>query len=187
MIYRKITFLFLSSLIISCGKTPTTSVNEITEVNTPIINNKIKGDRETNSKPDTGFIEESETEELIAIIDKVDIDTLVQHKSGDDISELETGSLFTINQGQGLCKVSRQNQEIPFFKCKQIDVDAIKKIRRPCFYKNKIYLHGSIIPIHPGIYRITPSGSVITLQPGQFYMCEDGELVKQTLPRDRIY
>ena len=187
MIYRKITFLFFSLLIISCGKTPSTSLNEISEVNEPLINNKIEVEQETNNKPDTGFTEESEPEELNAIIDKIDGDTLVQHESGDDISDLETGSLFTINQGQGLCKVSRQNQGMPFFKCKQIDVDAIKKIRRPCFYKNKIYLHGAIIPIHPGIYRITPSGSVITLQPGQFYICEDGELVKQTLPKDRIY
>ena len=45
----------------------------------------------------------------------------------------------------------------------------------PCFYNDKIYFHGQIIPVSPGVW-IYYRGQVVSVQPGLMLVCNDGEL-----------
>ena len=124
--------------------------------------------------------------DLTAIIDSIELESIELVESGDDASDISPGDLFSTNENT-LCQTFASANGALSFDCQPIDLNKLINAKRPCFYEDKLYLHGSIIPVNPGVYRLTPSGSVVTIQPGIFLVCKDGSLVPQSLPENRIY
>lgn len=124
--------------------------------------------------------------DLATIINSIDLESLELVESGDEVNDLAPGDLFSINDNNTLCQTLGQGNGALSFQCQTVDLSELVNVRRPCYYKDKIYLHGAIIPVHPGVYRVTPNGSVITIQPGIFLLCQDGNLIPKSLP-NRVY
>jgi len=193
------------SLFISCGKhINTTSLGkssevledtsiEILDTSGPAVENENDIEVlnvETGSKflnhnfddNDQTMKEENQID-LSSLLKEIPLSELEYVVDGESTEKFESDELFKIDEEKGLCITTRLDNGRLSFDCAPVDLDSLIKINRPCVYKDRVYLHGSIIPVHPGNYRITPGGSVITLVPGSFLVCIDGRLVPKTLPQ----
>lgn len=59
--------------------------------------------------------------------------------------------------------------------------NLIHDIKMPCLYKEKLYLHGDLIPVNPGVW-IYYRGEALPIRRGTILVCSDGALKVVRIP-----
>ena len=102
--------------------------------------------------------------------------------SGDSILGIEHGDLLSLDNGKISCLSKRSIQNKLSLDCVENIGSNVAALKKPCLHNNKIYLHGDIIPIHPGVW-IYYQGEVIPVEPGKMLVCQNGKLIPVKIPR----
>lgn len=100
---------------------------------------------------------------------------------GDSTKSIRHGDLLSIDKNSKICTARRNIDNELLFDCVS-NSDFIADIKMPCMYKEKLYLHGDLIPVDPGVW-IYYRGEVLPIRRGTMLLCHDGDLKVIRIPR----
>jgi hypothetical protein len=109
--------------------------------------------------------------------DESSLESIKEINDGDQLSKVDKESFFKIKHQSGICQAIKSIHGNISIKCTSIGDRIIQRFKMPCIYDEKIYAHGSIIPVSPGRW-IYYRGEALALEPGLMLVCKDGELEK---------
>ena len=106
-------------------------------------------------------------------------------KNGDSIKNIEHGDMVLLGKYRDRCIARRDLKENLRLDCRASLKRRFRKLKLPCFYNDKIYFHGQIIPVNPGVW-VYYRGQVISLKPGLMLVCNNGKLESKEIRTPRI-
>ena len=93
----------------------------------------------------------------------------------DRIIDAQSSDSINLNANQISCFADRNENSRLHLDCIDNARDRLRNVKMPCFYEDKVFPHGQIIPVSPGVW-IVRDGFVVDFAPGKMLVCDDGEL-----------
>lgn len=100
---------------------------------------------------------------------------IVKLKSGDSTDKIENGDILAIDNNDELFVAVRDINDELTIEILTSDFELDPEFKRPCIYNGKLYAHGQVIAVDPGLF-LNYRGFPVMLRPGKMLVCRDGVL-----------
>lgn len=106
---------------------------------------------------------------------QINSELIIKLKSGDSTDKIENGDILAIDNNDDLFVALRDFNDELTIEPISGDFEFDPEFKRPCVYDGKVFAHGQIIAVDPGLF-LNYRGFPVMLRPGKMVVCKDGTL-----------